>query len=98
MSIGKEYDIIVRQIVTEKSSKDIAFGKYTFEVDGNANKDDIRSAIEKVFEVNVEDVNISNYDGKIKRYKGKIGQRNSVKKAVVTVKEGQAIDLTKLES
>ncbi|GMO56043.1 MAG: 50S ribosomal protein L23 [Rickettsiales bacterium] len=98
MTLGNEYDIIVRVISTEKTLKDAAFSKTTFEVVNSATKTDIRSAIQKIFAVEVENVNISKNDGKIKRFKGKIGQRNSVKKAIVTLKKGQTIDLTKLEA
>ncbi|MDR3290358.1 MAG: 50S ribosomal protein L23 [Rickettsiales bacterium] len=97
MALGKEYDIIVRVITTEKSSRDLSLGKTTFEVVEEATKTDVKSAIEKIFGVKVESVNISKNDGKIKRFKGKIGQRNSVKKAIVTIEKGQNIDLTKLE-
>jgi large subunit ribosomal protein L23 len=91
------YNIIVRLIATEKTSKDIALGKYTLEVVASATKDDIKNTIEKLFNVNVESVNISNKDGKIKKFKGKIGQRKSTKKAIVSVKKGETIDFNKLE-
>ncbi|MDR2526744.1 MAG: 50S ribosomal protein L23 [Rickettsiales bacterium] len=98
MALGREYDIIVRVITTEKSSKDLSLNKNTFEVINSATKTEIKDAIQKIFNVDVENVNVSKNDGKIKRFKGKIGQRNSVKKAIVTIKQGQSIDLNKLEA
>ena len=97
MSLGKEYDIIVKSLNTEKTAKDLADGKYYFEVVTSATKDDIKEAIEKVFGVEVSAVNVINSDGKIKRFKGRTGRRNSVKKAVVTLKKGQDINFGKLE-
>ena len=60
-------------------------------------KDDIKEAIQSIFDVIVESVNIINTEGKVKRFKGTKGKRSSVKKAVVTVKKGQDINLSILE-
>lgn len=88
-------EIIKRPIaMTEKSAtaRD-AFNQYTFEVDRRANKVDIREAIEALFKVDVAAVNTSNYRGKFRRMgRGKAQTRNW-KKAVVTLKEGESIDL-----
>lgn len=97
MRLGREFDIIKGIVNTEKTSRALAESKYTFNVDTNANKDEIKSAIEKVFGVEVLDVNIINSDGKVKRFKGTMGQRVSTKKAVVTIKKGQDINFGKLE-
>ena len=97
MSLGKEFDIIVRTLTTEKTSRSVADGKFYFEVVASANKDDVKEAIQKIFDVVVESVNIINTDGKVKRFKGTKGKRSSVKKAVVTLKKGQDINLGKLE-
>jgi len=97
MSLGKEFDIIVRTITTEKTAKSAEQGKFYFEVVGSATKDSVKEAIQKIFDVIVENVNIINTDGKVKRFKGTKGKRSSVKKAVVTVKKGQDINLDKLE-
>ncbi|MDR0422963.1 MAG: 50S ribosomal protein L23 [Rickettsiales bacterium] len=91
------YDIIVCALTTEKTSKDIALGKYAFIVVDSATKDEIKKVIEELFDVSVDSVNISNYDGKIKRYKGKIGQRKATKKAIVSLKKGETLDFNKLE-
>lgn len=97
MALGKEYDIIVRTITTEKTARDASNGKFYFEVVCSATKDDVKSAIESIFGVNVDDVNIINTEGKVKKFKGTKGKRSSIKKAVVTLKKGQDINLGKLE-
>lgn len=97
MSLGKEFDIIVRTITTEKTARSAADGKFYFQVVGSATKDSVKDAIQSIFDVIVENVNIINTDGKVKRFKGTKGKRSSVKKAVVTLKKGQDINLGKLE-
>ncbi|HSQ97225.1 MAG TPA: 50S ribosomal protein L23 [Rickettsiales bacterium] len=97
MRLGKEFDILKGILTTEKTSRTVVDGKYYFVVDSNANKNDIKDSIEKIFGVNVESVNIINTEGKVKKFKGIKGKRNSVKKAVVTIKKGQDINLGKLE-
>ena len=87
------YDVILSPVVTEKSTNIGAFGKYVFKVPTSASKTDVKSAVEQIFSVNVTKVNTISYDGKIKRFKGLIGKRNQYKKAIVTLKEGQSIDL-----
>lgn len=78
-----KFDIIKRPIVTEQSMDDMEFNKYTFEVDKNATKPEIKSAIEEVFGVKVEKVNTMNVRGKLKRQGVHQGRRPSWKKAVV---------------
>ena len=77
------HDIIRRPILSEKSYADIANKKYTFEVAKSANKTQIKQAIEEIFKVNVESVNISNVYGKIKRQGKHEGLTGSYKKAIV---------------
>ena len=77
------HDIIIRPIVTEQSMADMAENKYTFVVSKNANKAEIKKAVETIFGVNVEKVNTSNYDGKVKRMGRHEGRTASFKKAVV---------------
>lgn len=77
------HDIIIRPIVTEQSMADMAENKYTFVVSKNANKTEIKKAVEAVFGVNVEKVNTLNYDGKVKRMGRSVGRTASFKKAVV---------------
>ena len=78
-------DIIIKPVITEKSSMDTAFGKYTFKVAKSATKTDIRNAVEKLFGVKVVSVNTVNYDGKVKRQRYVEGVTAKFKKAVVTI-------------
>jgi len=77
------YDVIIRPIVTERSMEEMADKKYTFEVARDANKTEIKNAIEKIFGVKVEKVNTVNVKGKIKRMGKYVGRTRSWKKAVV---------------
>ena len=77
------HDIIVRPVLSEKSYADIANKKYTFEVAKSANKTQIKKAVEEIFKVKVERVNISNVYGKIKRQGKHEGLTGSYKKAIV---------------
>ena len=88
------FDVVRTPVVTEKSTIANAFGKYVFQVAVDATKPEIKDSIQQIFGVVVTKVNTLNYDGKIKRFRGKIGQRHAFKKAVVTLKDGQTIDLT----
>ena len=78
-------DIIIKPIITEKSSFDAAEGKYTFQVAKTATKTDVRKAVEQLFDVKVVSVNTVNYDGKKKRQRYVEGTTASFKKAVVTI-------------
>ena len=77
------HDIIIRPILSEKSYADIANKKYTFEVAKDANKTQVKKAVEEIFKVKVESVNISNVYGKIKRQVRHEGLTGSYKKAIV---------------
>jgi large subunit ribosomal protein L23 len=78
-------DIIIRPFITERSSDEIAGGKYTFIVDTKATKTEIRQAVEKLFSVKVLKVNTSNYEGKTKRMGVHAGKTAKFKKAVVKI-------------
>ena len=85
----KEYDIILRPHITERSTEEAAAGKYTFEVDIKATKIDIKNAVEKLFNVKVLKVNTLRYDGK-KRVRNSasgasVGYTKRWKKAIVTI-------------
>ena len=82
------YDIIKRPIITEQSMDQTADRKYTFEVAKNANKIEIKKAVEEIFKVEVEKVTTMNYDGKPKRQGVFAGKRADWKKAVVKLKAG----------
>lgn len=88
------HDIILAPIVSEKSYQLIEDNNtYTFEVDPRASKGQIRDAVEQVFGVKVLRVNTMNRQGKLKRYGRNMGRRKNVKRAVVTLAEGDSIDL-----
>jgi len=85
--------IIRRPLVTEKSTLQKEEGRqYVFEVDRNANKIEIRSAVERLFKVKVNNVRTINVLGKIKRLGRRYGKRPDWKKAIVTLREGDRID------
>jgi len=87
------HEILIRPLVTEKSSNDLAQNKYYFLVNPDATKIDIRNAIEHLYKVKVAAVNTLRVKGK-KRTQGRIiGSTSNKKKAIVTLKEGQ-LDLT----
>jgi large subunit ribosomal protein L23 len=86
------YDVVRRPIVTEKSARGSEHGQMTFEVAIDATKPKIKQAVETLFEVEVKAVNTLIQKGKTKRFKGIMGQRKDMNKAIVTLKDGQAID------
>lgn len=83
----KEYEIIIKPLLTEKSYADIANRKYTFVVAKEANKAQIKKAVESVFGVDVEKVNTANVRGKLKRQGSTSGYTASYKKAYVQLKK-----------
>lgn len=86
------YDVVRRPIVTEKSANGSQNGQITFEVAIDATKPRIKQAVETLFEVDVKAVNTLVQKGKTKRFRGIMGRRADMKKAIVTLKEGQTID------
>ena len=91
---AKMYVTLVRPIITEKSMISSEAGKVTFLVPLSAAKDEVKASVEAIFNVKVNKVNTIRQFGKEKRFKGYIGQRSDFKKAVVTLAEGQNIDVT----
>jgi len=91
---ARNYDTILAPVITEKATLLSEQNKVVFQVAGDATKDEIASAVEALFKVNVTKVNTLNVKGKTKRFRGRIGRRSDVKKAVVTLAEGQSIDIT----
>ena len=91
---AKMYDTLVRPVITEKSMLSSEAGKVTFMVPLSATKDEVKAAVEAVFNVKVNKVNTVRQFGKVKRFRGYVGQRSDFKKAVVTLAEGQNIDVT----
>jgi large subunit ribosomal protein L23 len=87
------YEVLVKPIVTEKTSDLMAENKYTFKVDKAANKIEIKHAVEAIFKVNVVDVKTMNMPGKLKRQGKTSGMTSEWKKAIVTLKDGQRLPL-----
>lgn len=95
MSINvKNYDVLLSPIVTEKASLISENNQVAFKVVLKASKIDIKNAIESIFKVKVKAVNTIVTKGKIKIFKGKKGRRSDYKKAIVTLAEGNSIDLS----
>ncbi len=86
-------DTIISPKVTEKSTSLSEFNKIVFKVDKNANKKTIKKNIEKIFKVNVIKINTANMKGKVKLVKNKKSFKPGYKKAIITLKKGQSIDL-----
>ncbi len=86
-------DIIIRPIVSEKSFEMIEDNRYTFEVAKSATKPQIARAIEEIFSVRVSKVNTMNVNGKPRRLRNATGKTRNWKKAVVTLRAGDSIDL-----
>jgi large subunit ribosomal protein L23 len=95
-TISKErmYDIIRAPVITEKATMGSEHNQVTFKVPLDASKPEIKAAVEGVFNVKVTAVNTIVAKGKVKRFRGRVGQRSDVKKAIVTLAEGNTIDVT----
>lgn len=88
------YDIIRSPVITEKATIAAEQNQVVFNVAKSATKPEIKAAVEALFKVKVEAVNTLVRKGKVKRFRGFKGQRDDVKKAIVTLAEGQRIDIT----
>ena len=88
------YDVIRKPVITEKAMKGAEHSQVTFEVAMTATKPQIKAAVEAVCGVKVKSVNTVRQAGKTKMFRGTKGVRNEVKKAIVTLAEGQSIDVT----
>ncbi|MEM9288659.1 MAG: 50S ribosomal protein L23 [Pseudomonadota bacterium] len=94
MSDIKHYDIIQSPVITEKATMGSEYDQVTFKVAKAASKPEIKAAVEALFGVKVKAVNTLVTKGKVKRFRGITGRRPDVKKAIVTLQEGQSIDVT----
>jgi len=88
------YDRILSPIITEKSTNISEQNKIVFKVPSKANKKNLKSSIEKIFKVNVTKINIINKKNRIKTTRGKKVKIKGYKKAIITLKKGQNIDLS----
>ena len=90
----RHYDVIVAPVITEKATMLSEHNKVVFKVAKTATKPQIKAAVEKLFDVKVKSVNTLLRKGKTKRFRGIIGTQSDVKKAIVTLEEGNSIDIT----
>lgn len=88
------YDVIRKPIITEKATLASESNAVVFEVAIDANKPMIKEAVESLFNVKVKAVNTTVTKGKVKRFKGRLGTRKDVKKAYVTLEDGNSIDVS----
>jgi large subunit ribosomal protein L23 len=94
VATARHYDTVLSPVITEKATLLSEQNKVVFKVAHDATKDEIAAAVEELFKVKVTKVNTMVTKGKTKRFRGTIGRRNDVKKAIVTLAEGQSIDIT----
>ena len=96
MSTGdpRHYDVILSPIITEKATNASEHSKVIFKVAPHATKPQIKEAVEKLFDVKVKSVNTLRRRGKWKIFKGRRGRLSDTKRAIVTLEEGQSIDVT----
>ena len=94
MSDLRHYDDITSPVITEKSTLVSEYNQVVFNVPNTATKPQIKAAIEALFGVKVTAVNTLNRKGKVKRFRGRIGRQSDQKKAIVTLAEGQSIDVS----
>tara|TARA_Y100000768_G_C23385792_1_gene410580 strand:+ start:16 stop:300 length:285 start_codon:yes stop_codon:yes gene_type:complete len=85
--------LIKKPVITEKSTSNAQFNKYVFEVRNDANKKNIKETIEETYKVKVEKLNSLNVKSKPKVFKGQRGSRSELKRIIVTLKEGNTIDM-----
>jgi len=88
------YGLITSPVITEKSTNGSEYNQVTFRVPLDATKPKIKAAVELLFKVKVTAVNTLRQLGKTKRFKGVVGKRSDIKKAIVSLAEGQTIDVT----
>ncbi len=91
---ARHYDVILSPHITEKATVLSEHNKVVFKVAKDATKVEIAAAVEELFKVQVTKVNTVVTQGKLKRFRGVLGKRNDVKKAIVTLVAGQSIDVT----
>ena len=87
-------NLIKKPVITEKSTANAQFNKYIFEVRNDANKINIKKTIEEIYKVKVQKLNSLNVKSKPKVFKGQRGSRSELKRIIVTLKEGNTIDMS----
>ena len=91
---SRAYAVVRRPVITEKATLGSQHNQVTFRVARDATKPEIKRAVESLFKVKVTAVNTVRVKGKKKRFRGRLGTRSDYKKAIVTLAEGQSIDVT----
>ncbi len=96
VTISRErmYELVRAPVITEKTTRGSEHNQVTFRVPLDASKPEIKAAVEGLFKVKVKAVNTLRVAGKVKRFKGRLGRRSDFKKAIVSLAEGQTIDVT----
>ena len=94
MTTARHYDTIIKPVITEKATLLSEQNKVVFQVPLTATKDDVKVAVEKLFNVKVGAVNTIVHKGKTKLFRGQKGKRSDTKKAIVTLLDGYSIDVT----
>ena len=94
LSKEKAFNVILKPVVTEKSTILSENNQIVFLVNINSNKIDIKKSIELIYGVKVNSINIIRVKGKTKVFKGKVGKRSDYKKAIISLSKGQSIDLS----
>lgn len=91
--MNKTTSTIIKPLITEKSSLLAEGGRYAFVVSKNATKNEVKKAVKEIYSVDAIDVNILNRHPKTKRFRNILGQRGGFRKAIVTLKKGQKIEI-----
>jgi large subunit ribosomal protein L23 len=91
---ARRFDLVLTPVITEKTTRGSEHNQVTFRVPLSATKPEIKTAVEGLFKVKVDAVNTVVVKGKVKQFRGRAGRRSDVKKAIVTLAEGQTIDVT----
>ncbi|WP_417451827.1 50S ribosomal protein L23 [Kordiimonas sp.] len=94
MTAIRHFDVIQSPVITEKATLGSENNQVTFKVAIDATKPEIKAAVEALFDVKVKKVNTLRQEGKVKRFRGVTGKRAEYKKAIVTLVEGNSIDVT----
>ena len=90
----RHYEVILSPVITEKATLASEHGQVMFKVARHATKPQIKEAVEKLFDVKVKSVNTHVRKGKVKAFKGTVGEQSPTKRAIVTLQEGHKIDVT----
>jgi large subunit ribosomal protein L23 len=89
----RHYDVLISTVITEKATTASEYNKVVFKVARTATKPQIKEAVEKLFDVKVKSINTLIRKGKVKRFRGTIGRQSDLKRAIVTLVDGQSIDV-----